>query len=256
MKTPIADALGLKAPASISLVGGGGKTTLMYALAAELRESGRSVAVATTTRIMPPGPASGAEMLFAADIEALAGADYSPSAPLKVVATGMHPATGKVKGISPELCDAFFLARLADFLIVEADGSRRLPLKAPGPDEPVVPSLTTHFIAVVGLTCLGKPLADCAFRPELVSAITGLGPDGAVNAGAIARLLLDPRGLGKGAPQGSTRILLLNQADDPGLEREAALIAEAALGPAGLWDVAAVARLLPDPDFLAVTFRA
>ena len=40
-------------PGVTALIGGGGKTTLMYHLARELRERG-TVAVTTTTKIWPP----------------------------------------------------------------------------------------------------------------------------------------------------------------------------------------------------------
>lgn len=247
MTSPLTEALGLNAPALIAIVGGGGKTTLMYSLAKELRSAGKSVAAATTTRIMAPSPDTGAQMLFAKDMATLGKADFSPETPLKVLAGGINPETGKVIGIPPALCDDFFSARLADFLIVEADGSRRLPLKAPGPDEPVIPLRTTHFVAVAGLSALGKPLGEVSFRPELVSVITGLDQDDQIDAETIAKLLTDPRGLSKNAPTDSARIIFLNQADTPELASVADKIVHSAMRPKIHWDRVIAASLLPSP---------
>ncbi|MFR0769188.1 MAG: selenium cofactor biosynthesis protein YqeC [Dysosmobacter sp.] len=42
------------------------------------------------------------------------------------------------------------LATLADYVLVEADGSRQLPLKAHDAHEPVIPAVSRQVICVVG----------------------------------------------------------------------------------------------------------
>ena len=51
-------------------------------------------------------------------------------------------------------------------MIAEADGSKGLPLKAHGKNEPVIPP-GSKVIYVVGADGIGKPIAESAHRPEL-----------------------------------------------------------------------------------------
>jgi molybdenum cofactor cytidylyltransferase len=99
-------------------------------------------------------------------------------------------------------------------LLVEADGARRLPLKAPANHEPVVPSWIHSVIVVAGLLGLGKPVtADWVHRLERFAALSGSAAGELVTVEALARLLKHPEGGLKGIPAGARRIALLNQAD-------------------------------------------
>ncbi len=62
----------------------------------------------------------------------------------------------KVQGVLPEFLDRIAAQPAVDVVIVEADGSRRLPFKAPAQHEPVIPTSTTVLMPVVGLDVLGK----------------------------------------------------------------------------------------------------
>jgi molybdenum cofactor cytidylyltransferase len=104
------------------------------------------------------------------------------------------------------------LRPLADVVIIEADGARGLPLKAPAAHEPVVPRETTLFIPVCGITALGRELtAHAVHRPELVAGLTGLACGELVTDEAIVRLLLNPLGGLKGAPARARVQPLINQ---------------------------------------------
>lgn len=207
------DALALRPRELISLVGGGGKTTLMYRLGRELSATGIRTACAVTTKIMPPRPEDGATLTL---LDNPAPPETEP---------GIIPVFGanmvenrKVVGIPPEWCDKIFGSSAFGYLIVEADGSRRLPLKAHGPDEPVTPAATTLIIAVVGLTALATPLDEAhAFRPGLISALTGVPPGSEITPETIAALLTHPEGLFRGAPDEARCAVFLNQADTPAL---------------------------------------
>ena len=50
--------------------------------------------------------------------------------------------------------------RLADYIINEADGAARKPIKAPNATEPVIPTSTTLIVAVVGVDALNSPLSQ------------------------------------------------------------------------------------------------
>ncbi|MGN1031711.1 MAG: selenium cofactor biosynthesis protein YqeC, partial [Butyricicoccaceae bacterium] len=104
------------------------------------------------------------------------------------------------------------LKKQCDFLLIEADGSRGLPLKAPAAHEPVITEGTGLVIAVLGLTGIGKPIAEVCHRPEQVCALLGMRTEDSMTPEAAAMLLMSRNGLRKQV--GSRRFaVILNQAD-------------------------------------------
>jgi probable selenium-dependent hydroxylase accessory protein YqeC len=187
-----------------AFVGGGGKTTLMLRLAAELSGAGSRVIVTTTTHIFPPDGMDTLTNAREADVRAALAKENA-------VCVGTPSKQGKLS--APEL-PVRVLATLADYVLVEADGARKLPLKAPAEHEPVVPEETRLVIAVAGLDGVGKILEETAFRPELFAALTGGKTDGAVSEEDVARVLSHPDGLRKQVNGGMRFCVLLNKADD------------------------------------------
>lgn len=149
-------------PGITALIGGGGKTTLMYTLARELRERG-TVIVCTSTRIRVPELC---DVLTDAD----AGAVRDALAERGVVCAGTPAEPGKLA--APAL-PFEALAGIADFVIVEADGSRGLPMKAHLPHEPVIPENTGNTVLVVGSDGFGQPIREACHRPALYAALAG-----------------------------------------------------------------------------------
>jgi probable selenium-dependent hydroxylase accessory protein YqeC len=197
----------------ISLVGAGGKTTLMFALAGELRILHRRVITTTTTKIFPPSTEESPRLL-------LGGPEVFPSIEEDLIHYGHitwaagRSAENKLLGSS--LADLSYLwARgWADYLIVEADGSARRPVKAPNENEPVVPMETNTFISVLGLSALGQPLnPERAFRPEIINRLTGIQPGNPITAEDLANLAAHPLGGLKGWKPGMRALVFLNQMD-------------------------------------------
>lgn len=62
----------------------------------------------------------------------------------------------KISGVSEEMLQAY--EKLADLVLVEADGAKRLPLKAPAGWEPVLPGRFDVVIGVARGGCRGKAL--------------------------------------------------------------------------------------------------
>ena len=147
-----------------ALIGGGGKTTLMYTLAEELRRRG-TVIVTTSTHIQRPEQYP---VLTAADNVAAALAAHG------AVCVAGETAEGKL--CAPALSFET-LAALADFVLVEADGSRHLPLKAHAPHEPVIPANTRRTVYVVGADGFGRPIRQVCHRPEQYAALCGAAED-------------------------------------------------------------------------------
>ena len=219
----LADALGLgRPPGLVAVVGGGGKSSLLFALAECL--SGR-VLLSTTTRIFAaqmdraPAVCTTADEGWQDELERVAGN-------LLIVGRVEGERAG---GVPPEL-PAKWLARPdVDWVVVEADGSRMLPVKAPAEHEPVVPERTTLLVCVVGIDALAEPIERVAHRPERVAGITGLGLSQHLTPEALAELLTSPHGGLKGAPDGARVAVLINKVESTPQRDAAHRIADAVL---------------------------
>ena len=81
------------------------------------------------------------------------------------------------------------LAQRFDYVLAEADGSKRLPLKAHAAWEPVIPAAATNVVWVVGASGLGKPVAEVVHRPELFCERCGCEPTDAATPERVAQVL-------------------------------------------------------------------
>ncbi|MCD8351773.1 MAG: putative selenium-dependent hydroxylase accessory protein YqeC [Planctomycetaceae bacterium] len=196
----------------ICLVGGGGKTTLLHRLGKALAAGGDRVLCTTSTRMAEPGPEVGMPVQLADDPRDL----RLPSGGLLLAARPGE--SGKVTGYTAEELDELDRRGFADWILVEADGAGRRPLKAPAQHEPVIPSRTVATIAVVGLTGMLHPFSpDRVFRFEQAAAITGLREGDEITPEAVAALITHQNGLFQYTPSGAVRLLFCNQADTPEL---------------------------------------
>lgn len=180
-------------PAPITaFVGGGGKTSTLLALGAELAESGLWVTVSTTTRMWPVrGPL-----------------------PRRMRVIGVPDVRGKLGPVA----DPEALQRDCDVLLLEADGSRGLPAKAPAEWEPVLTPNTGLVVAVQGLTAYNGPIEKVCHQPERVAALLGKGMQDWLTPEDGAALLTSPQGQRKDV--GARRYqVVLNQADNPDKRR-------------------------------------
>lgn len=214
----------------LSLVGAGGKTSLMFHLARLLTRAGQRVLTTTTTKIYEPTPEQSTSVLVASDPQAiLSQATAGPGQPSHLtVAAARIDAEGKLKGFAPQTIDQFADSGLFDWILVEADGAARRPLKAPAEHEPVIPVSSNIVIAVAGLDALESPLSEAGvFRAELAAERMGLQLGENISASALCRLISHPLGFFKGAPDTALRIVFLNKADTPARREAAARIATA-----------------------------
>jgi molybdenum cofactor cytidylyltransferase len=203
----IVEALGL-APSGelIAIAGGGGKSSLMFALAERL--PGRGV-MTTTTRIFAEQMSLASEVCTLDDANWSARLDSVESALLVVG----HVEGERAMGVPPELPAEMLAHSRIDWVAVEADGSRMLPVKAPASHEPVIPIGTTLLVPVAGIDALAKPIAEVAHRPERVCAITGLAEQDALTPAALATLLTSPEGGLKNAPATGRVAILINKVE-------------------------------------------
>lgn len=161
-----------------ALIGGGGKTTLMLTLAAELCKKG-TVIITTSTKICPP-----------AEFETLLDpSDEELAAKIKEKRVLCVASTGPMGKLCAPKMGFEKLATFADYIIVEADGAKMLPIKAHAPYEPVIPPNTQRIVMVVGVDGFGKCIADTVHRPELYADIAGVTVDDRVTPEIEARVL-------------------------------------------------------------------
>jgi len=163
-------------PGITSVVGSGGKTTLIHELACVLDGT---VVLSTSTHVLP---CDDCPVLLDPTREELATALRLS----RRVQVGARAKNGKLT--SPSLSWAR-IAELADYVLVEADGSRGLPLKAHLAHEPVIPENSTQTILVVGASGLGRPVRESVHRWERFCELAGVSPDDLVTADMVASVI-------------------------------------------------------------------
>lgn len=196
----------------IALVGSGGKTALMFQLA---RDYGSRVICTTTTHLALDQLSAADTHLVVSDVTQLPDPAEASAGGILLI-TGPEVEPNRVGSPPQDVLDAIVM--LAEEwscpLIIEADGARKLPLKAPADHEPPIPDYVDAVITVVGLSGLGKPLdGDRVHRPEIYSRLVGL-PEGEIlESQHLVKELISPLGGIKNVPEGARRILLINQVD-------------------------------------------
>jgi probable selenium-dependent hydroxylase accessory protein YqeC len=183
-------------PGITSVIGSGGKTSLIRCLAEELPGQ---VLVTTTTHMYPYSPDRFLAVTSADDLPALR-ARLAHTSPLCI---GTPAPDGKISAPGVPFSE---LLPLADYILVEADGSRQLPLKAHAAWEPVIPDASAQTICVAGASGFGRPIREVCHRPELYCKLTGLSLQDPASAASCADVLLQEHLY--------TRIFI-NQADPP-----------------------------------------
>ena len=218
MQKTLLEALAIDAETTsvIAVVGGGGKTSLIFRLMEEFVADGKKVIVTTTTHMAyePDRP-------FAEDgdtdkiCDQLKNFGYT-------VAAGLDRSKGKIGCLPEEKLPE--LKKLCDVLLIEADGAKRLPLKVPGEREPVIPKFVELVIGVVGMDALGEPIQKTCHRPEKVADFLGKGMEEVVTEDDIVKIAVSAEALRK-CVDGREYCVLLNKADIRGKAEAAERIA-------------------------------
>ncbi len=214
----------------VAVAGAGGKTTLIYGVAAEARAAGLRVLVTTTTHMgtLPEGTTG--------PVVVEADGDPEPGIERALVRGGVATLVGrrvradKLEGVPPERVDA--LARRADLVLVEADGARGRSLKTPAQHEPVVPGSTTLLVVLAALDVLGRPLAEAdVHRVDRVAAAAGREPGSTIDEDVVVATLCDPAGYPSRFRAGARAAVFLNKAENPAALDAAARIARRLVPP-------------------------
>lgn len=196
--------LSLEKPEIISLVGAGGKTTLIEEFAKELKVLGKKVLSTTTTQIFKP---ENPDYFLLKEIRD----DFKPEEGT-ISSYGRCVKDGKLMGITLEELENIIKRNIFDYILIEADGSKRKPLKAPAEHEPVITNLTTITIGVIGLDSIGKELNDLNFhRSDKIANIIRKEIGEKIDTKDIVNLLFHNEGTFKASI--GRRVLILNKAN-------------------------------------------
>ena len=214
--TTLCRALGLEGNGVISIVGAGGKTSLMFRLAHDISGLGQSVLTTTTTKIMMPRRSQSSHVILTTSSRTLIGDAaelLKESLHISAASPRLPEHQGKIAGFPAVFIDEIRLSGCFQWILVEADGAAQKPLKAPADHEPVIPGSSNWVIGVVGLEAIGKPLqADWVFRHERYASITGLSEGMPVTPTSVVKAVAHPVGIFKGCPSRAQKILFLNTA--------------------------------------------
>jgi molybdenum cofactor cytidylyltransferase len=228
----------------LALTGAGGKTSALFQLAHQLPPP---VLVSASTHLATSQLAMADRHFFVHSTEELT-AIQSKIFDGVVLLTGPEGGDGRTLGLSGEILD--LLNDLAGYqgipVLIEADGARTLPLKAPAGHEPAIPSFSNFVVVVAGMSGLGSQLDSASVhRPEIFSALSGLEIGARVDEKALVRVLLHLHGGLKGVPAGARRSVLLNQVDSLEQVEKAANMAEMLLVGYHSVLVASLGRSIP-----------
>jgi probable selenium-dependent hydroxylase accessory protein YqeC len=206
-------ALGIARGDVVAVAGAGGKTTLLFRMAAEARACGLRVILTTTTHMGSLDEADVGPVLVEEDGDPAAALAEALARDGRATVLGRRVRPDKLEGLAPARVDA--LVALADLVLVEADGARGRSLKVPAPHEPVIPASTTVVVVVCALDVLGQPLDDeMVHRVELVRAATGVEAGEAVDEDCVAMALRHKDGYPSRVPPRARAGVFLNKAED------------------------------------------
>jgi len=205
MPMSLADRIGIEKHELISIVGAGGKTTILSSLSRDLATPASRI-ILTTTTMMAADQVSKPTCWSDDPIEVEKALE--PGAPLFVV-TGEAP--GKATGPTAGAVDRLFLETAADFVIVEADGARSMSIKAPADHEPVIPRLSTTVIVVASIDAIGRPISEVAHRPGLVAELAGVQVNDPLTITDAATVLLHEDGGLKSIPERARAVVALTK---------------------------------------------
>ncbi len=201
----------------VSIIGAGGKTTALFQLARQLLTANHQSVIATSTTHL------GAWQIPLADHHIIARdeSDLQNLPREGVVLVTREMEEDRTKPVSKNVLNWLRASSKSNQipLLIEADGSRQKPLKAPAEHEPPIPAFTEIVIHVTGLSVLGNPLTEeHVHRAEIFSQISGIAMNFPITPQAVTAALTHPQGGLKNIPPNARRIALLNQAETPELQ--------------------------------------
>jgi len=202
-------------PQTIAFVGGGGKSTTMYRLASELADNQKKVLVSTTTMIFHPKQMKRPHHnFFIGKVDLFLKKLLPDKGTITVAGSELIADEKKIKGFTPEEIEHIQKSGIFDIILVEADGARGKPIKAPAEYEPVLPLDTDIVAGVIGMDCFGTKINESnVHRSEIFINVTNSSIDDIIETQIVNKLINSPLGLFKNTSQKSRKIVIFNKSD-------------------------------------------
>ncbi len=212
------DSLNLQKNKFLNIIGGGGKTSLMYALTSGLQDKSKIV-FGTSTKILTPFVSNNSPLIILKNechygIQGFVdkinqGFESSNSI---CIGSSLINENAKLCGLSPDILDEVFKNCNQDYLFIEADGSKGRSLKAHYDHEPVISSTVQGVVIIIGIDILGKSLDDeNIFRAKHFSEIIGVDLGTEITADAICSIIFHQDGYMKKIPDKSEVFILFSK---------------------------------------------
>lgn len=197
-------------PMVVSVVGAGGKTSFIDILAREIEKQGHRVLVATTTHMGRPKGRS----VFGID-EMISGKVISSCDERVVFINGREGIVRGNDGISKlssiSFADIDELKKYGIPILIEADGSKCLPCKAPAEHEPVIYPKSDIVVGIEGTAAVGKKIIEGAHRPSLVATALDKDIEDLITYEDLVLLLNSEKGQKKDVKSSMKYIALINE---------------------------------------------
>lgn len=204
----------------ISIVGAGGKTTTVFQLANQLKNEA-TVLVTTTTAMFHPH-----DRVNQVYYKTLPNMQYNTN---EVIALydSYTSEKDKVNGMEDQQINQINQDGIFDYIINEADGARRKPLKCYAPHEPVIPESSHIVLVVIGAEAIGKVLSeDVVHRIDQFSEVSNLKIGDIITTDALINLLTHKKGFLKGLPKNASVYVLINKSLSYPIDFDKALFAK------------------------------
>ncbi len=214
LKTSLADVLGVSRGDLVSIVGAGGKTSLMYGLGKELSSAGHRTLLTTTTRLLYPRPGEVPSVILGPESDRTAHKITGGLAEAGLLLAGLQKNDTKIKGFSPEFVERLHSDEDGRTVVAECDGAMGRSLKVPRETEPPIAGSTSVYVVVVGADSFHKPLASAeVFNPEDVARVAGVELDSEVSQPVLMEAILSPESYLGRKPTGARLAILINKVD-------------------------------------------
>jgi molybdenum cofactor cytidylyltransferase len=197
----------------MAFVGAGGKSSAIFQLA---RDFAKPILISTSTHLGENQKAQADQHLIITKTEQIKNLEIEDLSG-SLLLTGSLIEGNRWSALSIE--QLYLLSELARKsgipLLIEADGSRQKPLKAPADHEPAIPNLVDQVVVVSSISALGKPLStESVHRPEHFAKLSGIKLGDPIDINGLVRVLTHADGGLKHIPADSRKVWLANQAEN------------------------------------------
>lgn len=208
----------------ICLVGAGGKTTTLFKLAKELKALDKKVLITTSTAIYYPNDEDYDKLMINSSSNVFQSIEKAEKGTITIMGRDVSQ-DNKLLGLDKKLIEQIHNKKVFDFILVEADGAKKKPIKAPASHEPVIPNNVDKTVGVVGLDAIGKKINEKkVHRAALFCQITNSKAEETIDEKHISKLIAHSLGLFKDVPKGCKKYVLLNKVENEIRKRKAVCI--------------------------------